>query len=617
MNQLLATQVAACALLLASFSATGIRYAPVQAPFHYGAVHRVAMSDNERYLATAGVDETLRLWGAKGEGLWSVQAPWRVSALHVLSDGEVVAGGYSGELAWFDPDTGRVIERARGHTEQVTHVTQVQGRSLLSVAADGTVREWSMSADAVSGTGFRVEGQVHGLAVTENRVGILGTPTAIGPLALSVRTRPLAKALTKRLVIPGAPTSRQAGLALAENDDAFWVLSGRTLRQVDTSALDVQATVELSSRPDSFSAPYRGMRIRDSQDELVLMSPAGVEVYSLESGKLLWLLAVPSVSSVSVGSSDGRIVFGHHDGAVSSVVPYGTQVPLIAAAPVVDHLAFRPASAELVTAGGGTLNLWNAVSLSTLRRESVSGKGMHRLAFNASGGRLAHTRGASVMIRDGRSLKVVDVVALHSDISALGWSSAGRLAVGMVNGQVTMVPDGESPALTFSLEMQEIHDLAWHPDGTQLYAVSEDGWLVVLSAADGTLIRRMRPPGQAVAMLGVTVHPDGATVATTQAFLSMYDAVQLWDADGAHRITIPTPELSPHDVVFGPRGDVLLTANMSASVDIRSGESGALLQRLSAPGGYVSQVAMSTDRRFIAAAHSGALKALRLWKRVR
>ena len=140
---------------------------------------------------------------------------------------------------------------------------------------------------------------------------------------------------------------------------------------------------------------------------------------------------------------------------------------------------------------------------------------------------------------------------------------------------------------------------------------------MVYSCASGGLLRRVRPPGAAVAILGVSVSPSGKRVATTQAFLSMYDAVQLWDADGAHARAIQTPELSPRDVLFGPRGELLVTGNMSASVDIRRVADGSLLQRLPAPGGYVTQVAISGDRRFIAAALAGGGQSVRLWRRTR
>ena len=202
-------------------------------------------------------------------------------------------------------------------------------------------------------------------------------------------------------------------------------------------------------------------------------------------------------------------------------------------------------------------------------------------------------------------------------VFALAWSAQSHFAVATQGGLVHVVADDLATPSIGKVADSPIQDLAWGVNRDVIYCVTESGRLVTLSVPELKGVSDKKPPGPDVGLLGIAVHPQGQGLATTQMFLSLHDALQLWGNNSQHKVAIPTPGLGPVEITFGAKGALLLTANMSASVDVRDSQTGDLLQRLEAPNSYMSMVAISDDRRFIAGGHPDGQQTIRVWRRVR
>jgi WD40 repeat protein len=602
-------------------TAPALRYVQVDAPFHYGEIQLLASSVANTDILTSATDGRVTLWdGERGIEKWTITTHARPIAAHLASDGSVFLGYRSGELDHVSAATGRRIERIRAHDTDIVLVSELGNGELVTISTDGGLRHWRAHDSLVSLGTYRLGSRVTAAAVGTNdsRVYLVagGSKTS-----LKIHSwRPGDKAIGPCLVGPNGPTGPHRGMAVSGEGAFIATVSGKHLSLIDTRQGIITSQWRLpQASGDGFTGTEAASVFFYSDSAQIGVFDGGIfTLIHMETGEETKRVSWPDVTVVSRGSEDGKLLLGTAAGGVYGWSIGRERTIKVRESPLVDSLDFRPDSIELVTAGRNELVIWRTAHLRPWRDIRVGGVGSHIIAFNSSGGRLGHARGSRLMIRDGQSLEtVLETEDLHRTITSMAWSPNGRLGVGMQDGHIVVVPRLSEPAVHFQGNISVVHDLAWHGDGDRLYAVSEDGWLATFSISQGGEVRRVRPPGQAVPILGVSVNPTNGRVATTQSFLSMYDAVQLWGSDGIHLQTIPTPELSPRDVTFGPRGELLITGNMSASVDVRAASDGALLHRLPAPGGYVAEVAISHDRRYIGAALTGHNRMLRLWRRVR
>jgi WD40 repeat protein len=162
-------------------------------------------------LATASLDETVRLWdaatgaqvGAAQVGAALIDPPERITAVAALptSDGRTLlaTGSDAATVRLWDPATGTSVgEPLAGHTQGVSAAACVNlpdGRTLLATGdRDGTVRLWDVATNKI----------VHALPIGEEVHALSAIPAGIAPggaaaLAVGVQTGVLVLALDESL----------------------------------------------------------------------------------------------------------------------------------------------------------------------------------------------------------------------------------------------------------------------------------------------------------------------------------------------------------------------------------------------------------------------------------
>jgi len=158
--------------------ATGNMVQELQA--HDGAV-RATRSPDGRRVATAGFDRLLKLWDAEtGRLLWERKHPEGIWSVQFSPDGKHVATGTGGELtSWpgamhvrpgddnririFDAASGQLESELIGHDHVVKDLAFTpEGRELVSVSFDGSLRRWSLDGRLVK----RFDGRTWFLSVS-------------------------------------------------------------------------------------------------------------------------------------------------------------------------------------------------------------------------------------------------------------------------------------------------------------------------------------------------------------------------------------------------------------------------------------------------------------------
>lgn len=116
--------------------------------FGLGDVWRIAVSPDERFLATAGQGGAF-LWNVQtGELLQRLATDWAGTSLTFSTDGDVLVTSSANTLHAWDTETGALLRNYHGHSGEISDIEFARGgRTFVTASADNTARLWSLDSD--------------------------------------------------------------------------------------------------------------------------------------------------------------------------------------------------------------------------------------------------------------------------------------------------------------------------------------------------------------------------------------------------------------------------------------------------------------------------------------
>ena len=303
-------------------------------PAHAGAVTAMAVSGGQ--WATAGADQVVRVWNAKGEVVHHLRQRAETATALVFDGTRLAAGFADGTVTVWDAASGRMLTTLWGHERSVRSIAVRPDRSLVTSAEDGTVRTWRVVDPSTAGPALRC------LAYAPD-----GKRVATGGFGGHVRVHDARDGveLARRLVHNEKPARLQAvafspdgkRIACGGSGGFLKVLDADTLETLkETTADDTvlalaylpngdlvvggagttvrdPATLEVKRQFDSGAWTY-GLGVLDGGRAVIAAGDKHVGCWDVASGRLLWRtpLTGDGVAAVAVRPDGAEFALAYH-----------------------------------------------------------------------------------------------------------------------------------------------------------------------------------------------------------------------------------------------------------------------------------------------------------------
>ena len=548
---------------------------------HTDAVWSAVYSQDDKKIATASSDGTVKVWdAATGKELLSVKSltkgtrppgsgfeAWGWFWYATFSpDGKYLATADGDGIAHiWDAVTGEEVLALKGHSDEVYHIEfSPDGSRLVTVSPDGLAIIWDAH------TGERL------LTLSEG------------------------SALYWAVFSPDG-----SRIAIANYDDGWvsiWdVVTGERLRTL----------VHPNTKVESVSYSPDGRRIATTSKDHI------VRIWDANTGKeLLTLYASTNSATNTAYSPDGTRIASVVRNSQIRIWDANTGQELLTIGGHnldVLNVAFSPDGNRIVTASrDGTARVWNVSpsrELLTLVNRPANSSSGAALAYSPDGARLAAAYSDPIAkVWDLTTGKLLLSLTGHTEaVTFIAYNSEGtRVATASEDGTARIWDAKTGKALlTLSGHQGPLLGVAFSPDDSRIATASADLTAKVWDAKTGKIIFTL---DHADVVTSVVFSPDGKIIATAGADRT----TKLWDSLTGQKILSLKGHTDLIDqIVFSPDGTRLATASRDGSAKVWDAVSGEELFTLLGHDGTVFSVAFSPDGKTIATA--GADRTTRLW----
>ena len=597
---------------------------------HDDAVESAAYFSDGRFVASASLDGTVRIWDARtGEEKISLLYSGNNRALSVAcapNGTNIAAGTLECEVCIWSPFAGQATSRRLfGHSGPVNYVTySPDGTMLASASKDNTIRLWKAETyhqiavlnghtEDVFAVAFSPDGTMLASCSNDSSIRLWHVAAAesmtepwrsedklFGTVSFSRDGYMLASGATngdiviwvvetgKRIAtlrghtdeircVQFSPDDYVLVSASCDNTLRLWILS-QDLSEVSSIALSGHThwVNSVSFSPDSnyivSASGDRTIRIWDARigPQVVQSLPAHRE----------------EVTSIAVSPCGGFIVSGSLDLSVCvwNAQTGGLQLPpLIGHTKSVQDVAISPNGRIIASASDDcTLRLWDAQTGETVG-EPLQG---HLESLNA-----VKFRPDSCWLVSGsgdKSVRIWDVTGQLAQVGPLlcagavytvSYSPDGRIiAAGDTTGCIYLwyAETGRAVYAPLQVSDEAIHSIDFSPDGAHIVSGAEDGRIRVFEAGKG--YQELLLNGDTVWVGSVTFSSDGRFICSG----SDDNTVRLWDASAGtliaslkghtHYASSVTITLDGRSIVSGSRDETIRIWDIEAGRHLFSGE---------------------------------------------
>lgn len=521
---------------------------------HKAAVLAVDFSRDNQQIATASVDNTVKLWQPDGtliKTLIGHQAV--VRAVKFSPDNQIIVSAGDDKTIKFWQRDGKLIK---------TIVTQTAGIWNLKFAENG-------KSFAVSGTGSTIEiWSRQGQLIKRIKSETLG----IRDVALS-------------------PDGKIVAGGFANKQIKLWNIDG-SLKMILTGH---ETTVQsLAFSPDG------NLLISGSADGILKIWNQNGELLNTIKAhdSTIWKLTFsPDSKMFASASIDKTAKLWNRDGnLIANLKGHDAAVWEVAFSP--DGKAIASAGAESVT------RLWKIYNPFQKTFYGLTGATL-RVAFNSQGTTIALVGSAIKLLK----LDFTPLKTIKSDqtvVFGIDWSPDDTRIASASEDKTVKIWDLDGTLLkTLKGHSASLLSVVWNPQTNSLASSDTEG-NILLWHPNGTLAKSLKAHNTSI--WDIKFSPDGQTLASA----SNDSTIKLWNSNGKLLHTLKGHEAAIWKLAFSPDSQILASASGDTTVKLWTRD-GQLLQTLKGHTGAVWGVAFSPDGSLIAS--SSIDETVKIWRR--